>query len=166
MCKLTIAIVLLTIASARAQAQLSAVPQEPQETATRFGSLTVGEDRVLLFKGRRLDPPITGNNSLNLGEPLRIGFIDIVLVMDSGGAACPFLYYLVSVTNSGAKATPAFGTCAELTSIRRKGDFLVLRMPGFLGPFEPPAARRRAERERHVFVFRGGVVTENGRPVK
>ena len=166
MFKLIVAIVVLTTAGASARAQISALPQESQETATRFGSLTVGEDRTLLFEGRGLNPPVTGNNSLNFGGLFRLGPADVLLVMDSGGTACPYLYYLVSVTKSGAKATPAFGTCAELTGVRRQGDSLVLRMPGFLGPFEPAAGRRRAERRRHVFVFRAGVVTENGRPVR
>jgi hypothetical protein len=166
MFKLVVAIVLLTIAGGGARAQISALPQEPQETSTRFGSLRVGEDRTLLFNGRRLNPPVEGNYSLNFGGLFRLGPADVVLVMDSGGTACPYLYYLVSVTKSGAKATPAFGTCAELTGIRRRGDSIEVRMPGFLGPFEPAAERRRAERRRHVFVFRAGVVTENGRPVR
>ena len=166
MYRLTVAIILLTVAGAGARTQFSGSPQETQETRTRFGLLTVGEDRMLLFEGRELDPPLIGNNSLTLGEPLRIGPTDLVVITDSGGTGCPFMYYVVSVTNSGAKATPAFGTCAELTGVRRKGDSLELRMPGFRGPFEPQAARRRAERERHIFVFRAGVVTENGKPVK
>jgi hypothetical protein len=36
---------------------------------------------------------------------------------------------------------------------------------GYRGPFEPQADRKRASQETHVFVFRHGVVTENGKPV-
>ena len=35
-----------------------------QDTTTRFGALTVNDDKMLLFKGRLLNPPVEGNNSL------------------------------------------------------------------------------------------------------
>ena len=129
--KILLAVAALVMAGSSAFAQFSGLPQEPQETSTRFGALRVGKDRVLLFKGRPLQPRIEGNNSLNLGEPFRLGATDVVLVTDNGGTACPTLYYFVSVTNSGAKATPAFGTCAELTSLKRVGNSISVTMPGF-----------------------------------
>jgi hypothetical protein len=162
---LIIRIAALVVVGGSALAQ-SGLPQEPQKTSTRFGSLTVGEDRMLLFKGQKLSPPIEGNNSLNLGEVFQIGATDVVLVMDNGGTACPYLYYFISVTKAGAVATPSFGTCGELGSIRRSGNSISVTMPGYLGPFEPDAKRRKAARERHVFIFHAGVVTENGKPVK
>lgn len=161
--KLLIGPAMLLVAGAGAFAQL---PQEPQKTSTRFGSLTVNDKRMLLFKGRPLDPPIEGNSSLDLGEPFRIGSADVVLVTDNGGTACPFLYYFVTVNRSGAKATPSFGTCGELASLKRTGNAVSLTMPGYRGPFEPEAEKRKAARQRHVFVFRSGGVTEDGKPVK
>jgi hypothetical protein len=158
--KLIITLVVSVIANSGAVAQFSELPQEPQKFSTRFGLLTVRKDRMLLFKGHRLNPPIEGNNSLNLGKVFRIGATDVVLVVDNGGSACPYLYCLVSTTKEGAKPTPAFGTCAEYASIRRRRDSIEIRMPGFLGPFESSPKRRKAERERHVFVFRDGLVTE------
>jgi len=148
-----------------AHAQFSGLPQVPQKIITRFGALTVAKERVLLFKGHNLEPSIEGNNSLNLGARYRVGANDVVLVMDSGGTACPFLYYFVIVNKDGARPTKSFGTCAELTSIKRSGDSTSINMKGFKGPFEPAAERRRATRERHVFVFHDGAVTENGKPV-
>ena len=52
-----------------------ALAQSAQElwVSTRFGLFTLGEDRMLLFKGRPLDPPLKGNSSIDVGEPMRIG---------------------------------------------------------------------------------------------
>ena len=142
------------------------LPQEPQTMQTRFGPLSVGKDRVLLFRGQALQPRVEGNNSLDLGAPFRMGAADVVLVINEGGTLCPYLYHFVTVTQSGAHATPAFGTCAEQTNVERRGDVLRVSMPGFRGPFESPQDRSRAARERHVFLYRAGVVTEHGQPVK
>ena len=142
---------------------------QAQETATiqtRFGALTVNDAGVLLFKGAPLQPTIEANNSLDLGEAYQIGSSDIVLVTDNGGTACPALYYFVTVTKSGAKPTPAFGSCSDLLKIKRTGDSISVSMPGYAGPSEPKRAQTRAARERHVFIYRTGVVTENGKPVK
>lgn len=147
----------------------SALPlsaQEAHELSTRFGVVSIDEDKRLLFKGQPLSPPVEGNNSLDLGEVTSIGPTDVVLVTNNGGIGCPVTYYLVGVTASGAKATPFFGTCAELISMKRKGDSIVLILPGFRGPASPESAQRRAARQRHVFVYRAGVVTKNGKPVK
>ena len=93
--KLMIGIVLLFMAGTSALAQ-----QEAQEASTRFGSLTVGEDKILMFKGHKLHPEIEGNNSLDLGKPFSIGATDVVLVTDNGGTACPALYYFITVSSS------------------------------------------------------------------
>ena len=137
-----------------------------QETTTRFGALTVNDDKMLLFKGHPLKPPIEGNNSLDVGEPYQIGSTDVVLITNNGGTACPSLYYLVTISASGAKSSPLFGTCAEVTTVKRTGDSISVYMPGFQGPFESQRKQLRAAREKHVFIFRAGVVTENGKRVK
>ena len=155
--KYIISFSLLLIAGASALAQ---------ETTTRFGALTVNDDKMLLFKGRPLNPPIQANNSLDVGKPYQIGATDVVLITDNGGTACPFLYYFVTVSASGAKPSPLFGTCAEVTTARRTGDSISVYMPGFEGPFESQRKQLRAAMEKHVFIFRAGVVTENGKRVK
>jgi hypothetical protein len=142
------------------QGALAQSAHEVLRVSTRFGHLTVGQNKMLLFKGRPLDPPIRGNNGLDVGEPFRIGETDVVLVTDNGGTACPFLYYFVTISRSGAKATPSFGTCNSVTVTKRTGDSVSLTMHGFLGPFEPEAQRKKAFRETHVFVFHDGVVSE------
>jgi hypothetical protein len=156
-------VIVLAVADGGAFAQLS---QEPQAIATRYGSLSVRKDRVLLFRGRPVQPKVQGNTSLDLATPYRIGLADVVLITDRGGTACPFLYYFATVTSAGAKATPAFGTCAGLTQVKRASSTLSVHMPGYRGPFEPEQQRLKAARERHVFVFRAGVVTEDGKPIR
>jgi hypothetical protein len=127
---------------------------------TRFGTLNIGGqfDNVLLLKGHAIVKAI---NALSVSDRFRLGRKDILLLKETGGAACPALYYFVTVTPSGAKSTRAFGTCGELSHITRTGNRIELRMPGFRGPFEPAAERQKAEAQTHVFVFRNGRVAEN-----
>jgi hypothetical protein len=144
----------------------SALAQETKTITTRFGALTVSDAGVLLFKGTPVKPTIEANSSLDLSEPYQIGTSDVVLVTDNGGTACPAVYYFVTVTESGAKGTPSFGTCSDLIKVKRNGDSISVSMPGYQGPFETKRAQSRAARERHVFIYHAGVVTENGKPVK
>jgi hypothetical protein len=140
--------------------------QETKTIQTRFGALTVSDAGVLLFKGTPVQPTIEANDSLDLGQRYQIGTSDAVLVTDNGGTACPALYYFVTVKESGAKVTPSFGTCSDLIKVRRTGDSISVSMPGYQGPFESKRAQLRAAREKHVFIYRASVVTENGKPVK
>ena len=144
----------------------SALAQEENTITTRFGALTISDAGTLLFKGNPFDPPFKPENSLGLSERYQIGATDVVLVTDNGGTACPAIYYFVTVKKSGAKITPAFGTCSDLIKIKRTGDSISVSMPGYQGPFNSKRAQLRAGRERHVFIYRAGVVTENGKPVK
>jgi hypothetical protein len=145
---------------------ISALGQETTTIQTRFGALTVSDAGVLLFKGTPVQPTIEANNSLDLSQPYQIGTSDVVLITDNGGTSCPALYYFVTVTKSGAKVTPSFGTCSDLIKIKRTGDSISVSMPGYQGPSESKRAQLRAARERHVFIYHAGVVTENDKPVK
>ncbi|CAN5728334.1 hypothetical protein BH18ACI4_BH18ACI4_17440 [soil metagenome] len=158
---LGIAVMFLLVTSASAQSG-----QEQREISTRFGVLSVNDEKRLLFKGQSLRPPIDGNNSFDLGEVVSIDATDVVLVTDNGGTACPYMYYFVSVSQSEVKASPPFGSCGQLASMKRSGTSISVIMPGYRGPHEAEAAQRRAARQRHVFIFRAGVVSQNGKPVK
>lgn len=144
----------------------SALAQDSEDTSTRFGRLTVTDDQKLLFQGHPLDPPIEGNDGLALGELYQIGATDVVLVTDHGGTVCPASYYFVTVSKSGAQATPSFGTCSDLITVKRTVNSISVSMPGFAQPFDSKAEKRKAARERHVFIFLAGVLTENGKRVK
>jgi len=135
-------------------------------STTRFGTLTLDKENYVQFKGHRLSPAMQANNSIDLGEPYPIGVSDVVLVTIIGGTACPYLYHFVVVTKEGARATREFGTCNESEEVERKGASIEVHMHGFLGPFEPEPARKKAFRENHTFVFKDGVITDNGKLVK
>lgn len=122
--------------------------------------LSVSADGELLFHKHPLQPPIHANSSLEIGRVFHMDGGDVVLVKDTGGTACPYLYYLVSVRAAKAEATPEFGSCTEVVSASQKGDSIVLTMHGYRGPFEPEAERRRAARELRTFVFAHGKVSE------
>jgi len=147
-------------------AGVSTLAQETNKTTTRFGALTVNEAGVLLFRGTPVQPKIEANNSLDLSQPFQIGTVDVVLVTDNGGTACPATYYFVTITKSCARVSPSFGTCSDLIKVKRTGETISVSMPGYQGPFESKRAQLRAARERHVFIYRAGLVTENGKPVK
>jgi len=157
MWKVTIAVAALIMVANSVFAQ---VPQLAQRVQTRFGALSVGDNRVLLFQGHPLSPSMKGNNSLNLGRPLRLGDTDVVLVTDNGGTACPYLYYFVTLNESGAQATHSFGTCNSVFNVKQKDESISVSMHGYRGPFEPEGDRKQAARQTHVFVFHDGMVKE------
>lgn len=130
-----------------------------QGTAKPTG-LTVNADGELLFRKHPLQPPIHANSSLEIGRVFHTDTGDVVLVKDTGGTACPYLYYLVSIRGAKAEATPEFGSCTQVVSASQKGESIVLTMHGYRGPFEPEAERRKAARELRTFVFAGGKVSE------
>ena len=147
----------LMIVSSLAFAQ---VPQLAQKVVTRFGAISVGDDTVLRYRGRSFQPSIKGGYSLNLGRPFHVGDNDAVLVTNNGGTACPYLYYFVTLSKSGAQATHSFGTCNALVSLKQKDESIWITMHGYRGPFEPEEDRKQAARATHVFVFHDGMVKE------
>jgi hypothetical protein len=146
----------------------AAIAQDANQirSVTRFGNLGLDEENYVIFKGRRVEPPMQANSALEMGEPVRLGSSYVVLVTIIGGTACPYLYHFVTVSKAGAKATGEFGTCNQATDVKRSASSIVVSMRGFRGPFEPEASRKKAFREHHTFIFRDGVVTENGKPAK
>ena len=129
----------------------------------RFGYLTIGDDNNLLFNGIDFNPKIVGNNFLTIERVFRIGTEDVIVVQDTGGTACPTLYYAVIISRSEAKASQSFGTCSDLIKYRVNGRVIVMTMPGFMGPFEPRVSKLRAARKTFVFALRNGYLTENGK---
>lgn len=157
LCRSVVTAALLAVAGHQALAQ-----SEPAyRVATRFGELSVRRDEVLRFNEQPLEPLLKGNDGLYVGNPFGIGESDVVLVTNVGGTACPRLYWFVSVTRSGARATPSFGTCSVALTVTRAGDTIRVSMRGYRGPFEPEAEQRKAAAKTHVFVFHDGVVTED-----
>jgi len=160
------------VTAAFAVSLVSTVLAGSVQVTTRFGALTVEtiagrvnfQGRVL-YEGRPLHPDVRGNNALYVAQKFQLAGSDAVLFRDAGGTACPDLWYFVSVSPSGAASTPEFGSCGSLVGTTQKGQTIVVRTRGFLGPFEPEAARANASKQTHEFVYHAGVVTENGKAV-
>jgi len=162
------AIASLTLALAAGSAALA----DDGAVKTRFGTLTIGKDPssswtgpTVLWHGRALHPTVRGNDALSVKTLFALATEDVVLFEDSGGTACPELWHFVAVSRSGVASTGAFGTCGPLLGVKQHGQSIILRARGFRGPFEPDSERLRAESEVHTFIYRLGVVTENGKPV-
>lgn len=137
-----------------------------EDILTRFGTLTISDENTLLFKGHPLTPSIEGNNSLSLVEKFQLNTADVVLIQDNGGTACPAQYYFITVSQASAKPTQAFGTCSDLIKTVKRGNSIVVSMPGFTGPFESKTAKTKATKETHVYSFADGLLKENGNLVK
>jgi hypothetical protein len=160
------------VTAALVVALVSAVLADSTQVTTRFGTLTletlagrVNFQGRVLYKGRPLHPDVRGNNALYVEQIFRLAGSDAVLFRDVGGDACPDLWYFVSVSPSGAASTPEFGSCGSLLGAMQKGQAIVVRTRGFLGPFEPQAARVSASKQTHEFIYHNDVVTENGKPI-
>jgi hypothetical protein len=157
-CVLLITLLLLGVTSSLAQDENS-IP-------TRFGTLSINDAGKLLFKGNLLSPPFEEDTGLSLSELHQMGDADVVLLSMDGGKACPALYYWVTVKESGAKVSKSFGTCNDEITVKVTGDSISASMSGFAGDYESKSAQRKAALEKHVYIYRAGVVTENGKPMK
>ena len=133
---------------------------------TRFGVAEIDDEKAFLFKGKKLTPSIEGNSGLSAAATHQIGNTDVLILQDTGGTACPALFYAVTISATGARGSPGFGTCSDLVKIVKTGDVISLTMPGYMGPFEPEAERVKAAKTTRVFLYKDGVVSEKGIPVK
>lgn len=137
-----------------------------EDIRTRFATLAIDDEQMLVYKNQPLSPEIKGNNSLSVLEIYQVGNSDVVLLRDSGGSACPARFYFVTTSASGVKSSSAFGTCTDEIDVKPTFDSIIVTMSGFKGPFESKAAQKKSAKERNVYVFKGGVLTENGKTVK
>lgn len=138
-----------------------------QSIKTRHGILSVDEaDNTLLLKGRRVLPGVEGNNSLSIVAHYEIDRNDVILLQNNGGDACPALFRFVTVAANGPSATPEFGTCSDIIYPRLDHAQITVAMTGFQGPFERPAAQKRAAMTKVVYRFSNGEVTENGKSIR
>lgn len=141
-----------------------------EKASTRFGTVEVNEESGrLFFKGKAVRPLIEANSSLSILRITEAGDRDIVLLQNTGGAACPALYRYVAVSAAGVRATPEFGTCSDLVFPVYDGqNRFAVNMVGFAGPFESADVQTRAARTRHVYHYdiNAGIVLEAGKPVE
>jgi len=158
-----------TWATATAVQEPTDAAQDGEQLQLRGGTLVIaGEpyDMWLKLGDRPLTVP--DGNALSIVEAFAIGDSDVVLVMkSSGGEACPAEYLFVSVgARGGATVSPTFGTCSDLVEAKQNGDAIAVNMPEYRGPAAGEAEQRRAAGKKHVFLYRAGRLTDNGREVK
>ncbi|WP_211441414.1 hypothetical protein [Collimonas humicola] len=155
------------IASLSLLASIAFAEDEDGDIATRFGALRINDENVLLYKNKPLNPSIRGNSSLQEVGTYQLGKNDVVLIQDNGGSACPVQLYFVTVSASGVKATPPFGTCTDYFDVKKMADSISVTMPAWIGLMASESLQRKVAKEKdHVFLFKSGVVTENGKPVQ
>lgn len=117
------------------------------KVATRFGTVSVSDQNVLLVDGKPTTPRVEGNNGLSLVKKFSVEGADVVLVQDNGGTACPAEYYFVSVSSGPVKVTKSFGTCSDLIKTSQEGNTITVKMPGF-----------GSNKKAGTFVFKDGVL--------
>jgi hypothetical protein len=139
---------------------LTATTVNAETITTRFGSLSINDQNILLFQGKSLTPTIQGNNSLSVLGTYPLKNSDAVLIQDNGGTACPAQLYFVELSKKGVKATSVFGSCSDLVEAKQTGEIITVTMPGFMGPFEPEAEKEKAANSTETYRYAAGVVTE------
>lgn len=112
-----------------------------------------------------LTEPVQGNSALHVVAHFELEKQDIVLLQDTGGAACPALYRFATLTPQGIAVTPDFGTCSDIAAVTLHETPSGAQVPlvtivGFLGPFQPEEERQRARMQVHHFALRQGQVEE------
>lgn len=118
---------------------------------TKFGTLSVDENRLLHFNGKPVIPGVMGNSSLSIGKAYDVGGKVLVLTTNIGGTACPELFNVITLDAAKAVSSPTFGTCDEPHKIQLLNKSLVVEMEGRQG--------------QHKYVFADGVLTDNGKVV-
>lgn len=136
---------------------------------TRHGMASIREeDNTLLFRGKPTKPAVEGNSGLSIIANYEVGNTDVLLLQSTGGTACPALYRFVSIGPSSLDVSPEFGTCSDIiypTFNARTG--VTMAMLGFVGPFEPAAAQKRAAMTKTIYQWSPrGQLTVNGKPVR
>ena len=151
----------LEITAARDVGMQAAIAGLKQSMDTRRGTLAIGDDGTLRWRGRSVLPAVQANNSLSLVARHEVGRTDVLLLQNNGGSACPAQYRFITVSASGIAASPEFGTCSDLIYPTADERGVTVAMPAFAGPGQRAAPRRRV-----VFRYENGRVTENGRVVR
>lgn len=126
---------------------------------TRFGTLKIDHKYELLYNNYSLTPEIRGNSSLSVIDVYTLEDSDAVLIQNNGGSACPAVFYFITTSDEGVKATTEFGTCTDIIDVKQEQNTIFVAMHGFRGPFEPLRGKLKALEEEHTFVYNDGIIT-------
>ena len=121
---------------------------------TRFGRLSVEYGGPLLLDDKVVEPEIRGNESLDIVKVFHVGSKDVALLRDNGGSGCPAQLMFVTLSKFGVTTSSEFGTCAAVSHWRQSMDSIFVTMPLLYG------------HGTKKYVFRNGLVMEDGKPIK
>lgn len=125
-----------------------------------------GGSQFLTFNGRPVQPRVEGNAALSFAYHLSSGSRLAALIEDDGGSACPALFRWIVVSAGGYKLSPEFGTCTDLIKAEAKGGRFIVRMPGFVGPFNTQAEQQQAVKRRVTYVYDGNTLIKHEQSAK
>ena len=155
------------ITSAKGVAMETVVFGHEKTESTRFGKVSIREsDNRVMFRGAAVAPALADANPLTIAAKYEVGARDVLLLQETGGVACPALFWFVTVTAQGVNTTDSFGSCSDVIYPRFKGAQVTVSMPGFAGPLQSSREKEQAKRTRLDFVFADGKVTLNGKPLR
>lgn len=144
-----------------AAAPAAEVPPPSFVAGTKLGSITITDDRQLLWLGKPLTPAMQANSKgVSMWDKFEIGDGLALLMKDAGDTACPTKFVFIKVTANSAARTEYFGTCSDRVEAIQHGNRIVVTMPGFRGPNESSTEQSKAAGEKHTFAYEGSVVTE------
>ncbi|SPL72342.1 hypothetical protein KPC_3520 [Acinetobacter stercoris] len=93
--------------------------------------------------------------------------IDVILVQDNGGVACPAeLYFIKLIKGRNPVVSPRFGSCSDLVDIFVKTDRIIVKMPMFAGIAEDPVRLKKIGNKKMIYEYDGNVLKENGKVLK
>ena len=155
------------ITSAKGVAMETVVFGYDKSKLTRFGRVSIREsDNRVMFRGAAVLPALVDANPLTIVANYEIGANDVLLLQETGGQACPALFWFVTLTTKGVHTTKPFGSCSDVIYPRFKGTQITVSMPGSAGPFQSSREKEQARRTRLDFVFADGKVTLRGEPLR
>jgi hypothetical protein len=134
-----------------------------QSVTTQFGTLSVSDEKKLLFNGVPTNPVLEGNNDLSFLDKKSLNGQSVILVQNTGGTACPATFTFVQLSAEGVRLSKEFGTCSELYQLEQIGSKLTLTLPGYAGPNEPEGTQQKAAKKKVMYTFENGVLSEDGK---
>lgn len=119
---------------------------------TRYLKLTITDNNVLLVNDKQFSKNVEGEGNLSFINTYQLENTDVTIIQDTGGTACPALFYMVVTNKSSAVVSPKFGTCTDLiTVINSPNDITVTMKKG---------------KKKLLYNYKDGVFTFEGKVFK
>jgi len=140
--------------------------QEGRQAQSRFGKLEIrsaadGPEHRLLLKGKAIYE--VGGESPEIRQVLQGADRDyVILVLYSGGIACPAQVVIAEVGKSGLLTTSReFGSCSDRMQVKKIKGGVVIEMPAYTPHPDllSPEELKRRDRTTEVYTWSGGKLT-------